>query len=83
VSDNPTSRKRFRDLNFKVDPALYQAFKITAAHRAMKMKELLRDSYWCWFAAYGDPTLRSLLPEELRNLAKVRLQPRSGNALDC
>ena len=43
------------DLNFKVSPALHQAFKMEAAARGMTMKEILEASFRCYLERYPRP----------------------------
>jgi hypothetical protein len=57
-----------KDLNFKVCPSLHRAFKITAALRGIKMKELLDAAFRCWLIMYGDEALKRALPKEYGNL---------------
>lgn len=51
-----------QDLNFKVDPALHHAFKVTAAMRNMPMKDLLDAAFRCYVEHYGTDIERGMLP---------------------
>jgi hypothetical protein len=56
------SKIALKDLNFKVKPDLHYAFKMIAARRDMKMKDLLKASLRAWIDAYGDDDDRELMP---------------------
>ncbi len=49
-----------QDLNFKVDPEFHQVFKVVAAIKGMKMKDLLESCFAAWVEKYGDEQIRSL-----------------------
>lgn len=44
IVERPSSG--YKDLNFKVDPALHQTFKLEAVKRGKSNVDLLKDAFW-------------------------------------
>src|SRR5437879_6139212 len=57
---------RGKDLNFKIDPELHQAFKTTAARRGVSMTALFEACFGCWSEIHAADATDTYLPPKWR-----------------